>query len=44
MSSGFQTSVYGPIHAAGQAWIVSPFGAALDPIVNAPTNILLGRG
>lgn len=42
-SNGFQTSVYGPIHAAGQAWIVSPFGEALDPIVNAPTNMLLGR-
>ena len=43
VSSGFQTSVYGPIHAAGQAWIVSPFGEALDPILNAPTNMLLGR-
>lgn len=44
VSNGFQTAVYGPVHAAGQAWIGSPFGEALDPTINAPTNLLFGRG
>ncbi|BBX94775.1 PE domain-containing protein [Mycobacterium lacus] len=43
VSDGFQTVVYGPVHTAGQAWISSPLGAALDPIINAPTNALFGR-
>jgi broad specificity phosphatase PhoE len=43
-SNGFQTFVYGPIHATGEAWISSPIGLALDPIINAPTEALLGRG
>ncbi len=42
-SNGFQTLVYGPIHAAGEAWINSPTGQAIDPLVNAPTDALLGR-
>lgn len=42
-SNGFQGFVYGPIHASGQAWIGSPLGKALDPIINAPTDLLLGR-
>lgn len=42
-SNGFQTLVYAPIHTAGEAWINSPTGQALDPLVNAPTNALLGR-
>ena len=42
-SNGFQTLVYGPIHAVGEAWINSPIGQALDPIINAPTEALLGR-
>ncbi|MHA7650362.1 PE domain-containing protein [Mycobacterium sp. ML4] len=43
-ANGFQTLVYGPIHTAGDAWIASPFGQTLDPIINAPTTVLLGRG
>ncbi len=43
VSDGFQAFVYGPIHATGQQWINSPVGEALAPIVNAPTNVLLGR-
>ncbi len=42
-STGFQTFVDGPIHTIGQAWINSPFGRALDPIINAPAQLLLGR-
>ena len=42
-SNGFQTSVYGPIHTAGEAWINSSIGQALDPIINAPIDALLGR-
>ncbi|OBI93308.1 hypothetical protein A5660_13820 [Mycobacterium alsense] len=42
-SDGFQTYVYGPIHGTGQAWIASPLGQALDPVINAPTELLLGR-
>lgn len=42
VSDGFQAFVYGPIHATGQQWINSPVGEALAPIVNAPTNVLLG--
>ncbi|OSC36753.1 PE domain-containing protein [Mycobacterium decipiens] len=43
VAHGFQTSVYGPIHTAGQAWLESPFGEVLNPIINAPTNVLFGR-
>ncbi|MCQ4365744.1 PE family protein, partial [Mycobacterium gordonae] len=43
IADGFQTLVYGPIHAVGQGWINSPVGQLLDPIINAPTNLLLGR-
>ncbi|QUR68660.1 PE domain-containing protein [Mycobacterium spongiae] len=43
VSQGFQTAVYGPIHAAGQAWISSPVGETVNPIINGPTNALLGR-
>jgi broad specificity phosphatase PhoE len=42
-SNGFQTLVYLPIHTAGEAWINSSTGHALDPIINAPTDALLGR-
>ena len=42
-SNGFQTSVHGQIHTAGEAWINSSIGHALDPIINAPTDALLGR-
>ncbi|WP_036365597.1 PE family protein, partial [Mycobacterium asiaticum] len=43
LASGFQTLVYGPIHTAGNAWISSPYGQALDPIINGPTSMLFGR-
>ena len=43
VAAGFQTVVYGPVHTAGQAWINSPLGRTLDPIVNAPTDALVGR-
>ena len=39
----FQTLVYQPVHSLGQLWINSPLGSAVDPILNAPTEILLGR-
>jgi hypothetical protein len=42
-SNGFQTLVYGPTHTAGEAWINSSIGQALDPIINAPTDALSGR-
>ncbi|OBK13715.1 PE domain-containing protein [Mycobacterium asiaticum] len=43
LASGFQTLVYGPIHTAGDAWISSPFGQTLNPILNGPTEMLFGR-
>jgi broad specificity phosphatase PhoE len=43
VSNGFQTFVYGPIHTIGEAWINSPFGRVLDPIINAPSDMLFGR-
>lgn len=42
-SGAFQALVYQPVHQAGQAWIASSFGQAIDPIVNAPTQALFGR-
>ncbi len=44
VAQSFQSFVYGPIHTAGDAWIASPVGQTLDPIINAPTTLLLGRG
>jgi broad specificity phosphatase PhoE len=32
-----------PLNAIGQAWINSPFGRVLDPIINAYSQALLGR-
>jgi hypothetical protein len=43
VAAGFQTVVYSPVHSAGQAWINSPLGRTLDPIINAPTDALVGR-
>lgn len=43
VAEGFQAVVYRPIHAAGQSWIASPVGQALDPIINSPTELLFGR-
>ncbi|KAA1249832.1 PE domain-containing protein [Mycobacterium simiae] len=43
VSQGFQTAVYGPLHATGQAWISSPFSQLLAPIINAPTGLLFKR-
>jgi PE family/Histidine phosphatase superfamily (branch 1) len=43
VANGFQAGVYGPVHAAGEAYIASPLGQALDPIINAPTDALFGR-
>ena len=43
VAAGFQTVVYSPVHTAGEAWINSAIGQALDPIINAPTDALLGR-
>jgi broad specificity phosphatase PhoE len=42
-ATGLQAAVYSPIHTAGEAWINSPLGQTLDPIVNAPTDALFGR-
>ncbi|MDP7731927.1 PE domain-containing protein [Mycobacterium sp. TY813] len=44
VAQGFQGLVYGPLHTAGDAWIASPLGQTLDPIINAPTTLLFGRG
>lgn len=43
VAAGFQVVVYGPVHTAGQAWMASPFGQTIDPIINAPTGQLFGR-
>jgi len=43
VANGFQT-LYGPIHTAGDLWIASPLGQTLDPVINAPTTLLFGRG
>ncbi|MEY8014150.1 PE domain-containing protein [Mycobacterium servetii] len=43
VADGFQALVYGPAHAVGEAWIDSPAGRVLDPIINAPIDLLLGR-
>ena len=43
VAAGFQTVVYGPVHTIGETWINSPFGQTLDPIINAPTDLLFGR-
>lgn len=43
VSGAFQTLIYGPVHTIGQAWIASPLGQALDPVINAPTQALFGR-
>jgi broad specificity phosphatase PhoE len=32
-----------PIRTVGEAWINSPLGRVLDPIINAPTEVLFGR-
>jgi hypothetical protein len=42
-SNGFQTFAYGPIHTIAEAWINRPFGRVLNPMINAPTEILVGR-
>ncbi|QLL06277.1 PE domain-containing protein [Mycobacterium vicinigordonae] len=42
-SGAFQTLVYGPAHTIGQTWISSELGQVVDPIINAPTHLLLGR-
>ncbi|GFG77846.1 hypothetical protein MPRG_11220 [Mycobacterium paragordonae] len=39
----FQLLVYGPTHTVSQWWINSVFGQVLDPILNFPTQLLLGR-
>ena len=43
VAAGFQTVVYGPVRTIGETWINSPFGQTLDPIINAPTDLLFGR-
>lgn len=35
--------IYFSLHGIGEEWINSPFGQMLDPIINAPTNLLFGR-
>jgi hypothetical protein len=44
VAAGFQTVVYGSVHTAGQTWINSPVGQTIDPIIDAPTHLLFGRG
>ncbi|WP_156452568.1 PE family protein, partial [Mycobacterium gordonae] len=43
VASLFQLLVYGPTHTVSQWWINSVFGQVLDPILNFPTELLLGR-
>ncbi|MGO9927670.1 MAG: PE domain-containing protein [Mycobacterium sp.] len=38
-----QVFAEGPIRTIGEAWISSPLGRVLDPIINAPTEALFGR-
>ncbi|MHA7648253.1 PE domain-containing protein [Mycobacterium sp. ML4] len=42
-AGAFQALVYRPVHGAGQAWIASSLGQAVDPIINSPTRALFGR-
>ncbi|CPR12073.1 PE-PGRS family protein [Mycobacterium bohemicum DSM 44277] len=32
-----------PLRTVGEAWVNSPLGQVLDPIINAPTDVLFGR-
>ncbi|WP_142283394.1 PE family protein, partial [Mycobacterium gordonae] len=43
VANAFQLFIYGPTHTVSQWWINSVFGQVLDPIINFPTNLLLGR-
>ena len=35
--------IYLPLHGLGEAYIASPLGKAIDPIINAPTQLLFHR-
>jgi len=40
---GLQAFVSDPLRTVGEAWVNSPLGQELDPIINAPTDVLFGR-
>ncbi|MDT5145484.1 MAG: hypothetical protein QOC58_129, partial [Mycobacterium sp.] len=42
-ATGVQAFAGDPARALGEAWVGSPLGRVLDPIINAPSDILLGR-
>ncbi|MGO8770509.1 MAG: PE domain-containing protein [Mycobacterium sp.] len=42
-AQGLQAFVSDPLRTIGEAWVNSPLGQELDPIVNAPTDVLFGR-
>jgi hypothetical protein len=44
VSNGFQTLVYGPTHSLGEAWINSPAGQALDPIIKCAHQFAVRAG
>ncbi len=43
LQADLQALVDDPARAAGEAWVGSPLGRVLDPLINAPTEVLLGR-
>ncbi len=43
IATGLQSFASDPLRAIGEAWVNSPLGQELDPIINAPTDVLLGR-
>ncbi|MEE6178862.1 PE domain-containing protein [Mycobacterium sp. 050134] len=43
IATGLQSFASDPLRAVGEAWVGSPLGRVLDPLINAPTDVLLGR-
>ncbi len=41
--TGFPTLVHSAVQAFGDVWVSSQAGRVLDPIINAPAQLLLGR-
>ena len=42
-SADLVQAIYLPLHGVGEAYIASPLGKAIDPIINAPTQLLFHR-
>ncbi|WP_156685659.1 PE domain-containing protein [Mycobacterium sp. Marseille-P9652] len=43
IAASLQSFTDDPARAVGEAWVGSPLGRVLDPIINAPAEVLLGR-